>query len=133
MAQIAGVLQGKEVPVNVLEIPLGHPSLSVVYYAETIEHIIQWFIESPAPSVLVPTNLFGPDIIIKCFGNLHLMGQARSCLQGNINEINATTTADAINSLNPTRWFTTVVCPPDLLLSFSHFVVEISVAATRAH
>ena len=117
MAQIAGCIKGEEVPVNVLEIPPRYPSLGVVYYADTIEDIIRWFKESPALSVLVPTHLFGPDIIIKCFGGLHLLGQVKPCLEGNINEINATTTADAINSLNPTKWFTTVVCRPGSLLS----------------
>ncbi len=39
----------------------------------TIEDIIRWLKESPAPSVLVATNLFGPDVIIKCHGLL-LMG-----------------------------------------------------------
>jgi len=120
LTQIAGRLQGGlEVPVNVLEIPWRYPSLGVVYYADTIEDIIRWFKESPAPSVLVPTHLFGPDIIIKCFGGLHLLGQVKPCLEGNINEIDATTTA--INSLNPTKWFTTVICPSDSLLSLLTF------------
>ena len=122
LTQIAGRLQdGVEVPVNVLEIPWRYPSLGVVYYAHTIEDIIRWFKESPAPSVLLPTNLFGPDIIIKCFDGLHLLGQVKSCLEGNINEIDATTTAHALNSLNPTKWFTTMVCLSDSLLSLLTF------------
>ena len=111
LTQISGRLRGGlEVPVNVLEIPWRYSSLGVVYYADTLEDIIRWFKESPAPSVLVPTNLFGPDIIIKCFNGIHLLGQIKSCLQGNIHEIDASTTAHAINSLNPANWFKTLVC-----------------------
>ena len=87
----------------------------------TIEDIIRWFKESPAPSVLIPTHLFGPDIIIKFVDGLHLLGQDKSCLAGNINKINAKTTVDAINSLNPKKWFVTVVCLPDSLLSLLTF------------
>ena len=119
--QIAGRLEGRYVPVNVLEIPPMYPSLGAVYFADTIEDIILWFKESPAPSVLIPTHLFGPDIIIKCVDGLHLLGQDKSCLRDNINEIGAKTTADAINFLNPKKWFQTVVCLPDSLLSCSHF------------
>jgi hypothetical protein len=133
MAQIVGRINGKDVVVNVLENPPRYPSLGVVYYGKTIEDIIQWFEESPAPSVLVPTNLFGPDVIIKCCNGLHLMGQTKSCLKGNINELDATTTEDAINSLNSAKWFIQVVCLPDSLLSLLSFVVEISTAATKAH
>ena len=120
-AQIVGRIEGNEVVVNVLENPPSYPSLGVVYYGNTIEEIIQWFEGSPAPSVLVPTNLFGPDVIIKCSNGLHLMGQTKSCLKGNINELDATTTEDAINSLNSAKWFIKVVCLPDSLLSLLTF------------
>ena len=110
-----------EVVVNVLGNPPRYPSLAVVYYASTIEDIIRWFEGSPAPSVLVPTHLFGPDVIIKCAGGLHLIGQTKSCLTGNINELNATTTEDAINSLNSANWFIKTVCLPDSWLSLLTF------------
>jgi hypothetical protein len=113
-AQMVARMEDGEVVVNVLENPPRYPSLGVVYYANTIEDIIRWFEDSPAPSVLVPTHLFGPDVIIKCAGGLHLIGQTKSCLTGNINELNATTTEDAINSLNSANWFITTVCLPDL-------------------
>ena len=134
LTQIAGHLQGGlEVPVNVLEIPWRYPLLVVVYYADTIEDIIWWFNELPALSILVPTHLFGPDIIIKYFDGVHLLGQVKSCLEGNINEIVATMTAHAINSLNPMQWFTTVVCLSDSFLCLLTFVVEISATTTKAH
>ena len=120
-AHIVGRIEGKEVEVNVLENPPRYPSLGVVYCANTIEDIIQWFEESPVPSVLVPTHLFGPDVIIKCCNGLHLMGQTKSYLDSNINELNAKTTAKAINSLNPANWFIKVVCLRDSLLSLLIF------------
>lgn len=89
---------------NVFDSPPRYPSLGVVTYAKTIEDIIRWPKESPVSSVLVPTNLFGPDMILKCRGLL-LMGQARSYLTGNTNELDARTTAKALNSLNPAYWF----------------------------
>lgn len=103
---IVGHLNDEEVPVNILEDPPRHPSLGVVQYAKSIEDVIQWLKKSPASSVLVPIHVFGPDMIIKCHGVL-LMGQAKSYLDGNINELNAGTTADALQSLNPVNWFKT--------------------------
>ena len=49
------------------------------------------------PSVLVPTNLFGPDVIVRYSNSLLLMGHIKSCLKGNTKELDATTTVDAIN------------------------------------
>ena len=63
------------------------------------------------PSVLVPTNLFGPDVIVRCSNGLLLMGHIKSCLKGNTKELDATTTVDAINSLNSEKWFIKVVRP----------------------
>ncbi len=103
---IVGHLNDKEVPVNILEDPPRHPSLGVVHYAKSIEDIIQWLKKSPASSVLVPIHLFGPDMIIKCHGVL-LMGQAKSYLTGNINELDAKTATEALESLNPVNWFKT--------------------------
>ena len=103
-------------PVSVLDVPPRHPSLGVVHYAETIEDIIRWLKESPAPCVLVATHLFGPDLIIQCH-RLLFMGQDKSFLTCNKNELDAHTTARAINSLNPKKWFVEEVCLPDLFLS----------------
>ena len=103
---IVGHINDKEVPVNILENLPRHPSLGVVHYANSIEDIIQWLKESPASAVLVPSHLFGPDMIIKCHGVL-LMGQAKSYLDGNINELDAATVTKALQSLNPVNWFKT--------------------------
>jgi hypothetical protein len=78
---LVGRLEDREVPVSVLDFPPRYPSLGVVYFADSIEDIIRWLKKSPAPSALVPNNLFGPDMIIKCHGLL-LMGQAKSFLNG---------------------------------------------------
>jgi len=87
---LVGRLEDREVPVNVLDCPPRYPSLGVVYFADSIEDIIQWLKESPAPCVLVPNNLFRLDMIIKCH-SLLLMGQAKSFLNGRENELGATT------------------------------------------
>lgn len=103
---IVGYLNDEEVPVNILEDPPRNPSLGVVQYAESIEDVIQWLKKSPASSVLMPTHVFGPDMIIKCHDVL-LMGQAKSYRDGNINELDAPTATDALQSLNPVNWFKT--------------------------
>ena len=77
-ARIVGRIEGKEVAVNVLENPPRYPSLGVVYYAKTIED---------RQSVLVPAHLSGPDAIIKCCDGLHLMGQTKSFLEGNLTRL----------------------------------------------
>jgi hypothetical protein len=43
-------------------------------------------------------------MIIKCHGVL-LMGQAKSYLDGNVNEMDAGMATDALQSLNPVNWF----------------------------
>lgn len=101
---IVGHLNDEEVPVTILEDPPRHPSLGVVHYAKSIEDVIQWLKKSLASSVLVPSHLFGPDMIIKCHGVL-LMGQAKSYLDGNVNEMDAGMATDALQSLNPVNWF----------------------------
>jgi len=101
---LVGRLEDREVPVNVLDLPPRYPSRGVVYFADSIEDIIRWLKASPVRCVLVPNNLFGPDMIIKCHGLL-LMGQAKSFLNGRENELGATTVEKAINSLNPANWF----------------------------
>jgi len=100
-----GHINDKEVPVNILEDLPRNPSLGVVHYGNSIEDIIQWLKESPTSSVLVPSHLFGPDMIIKCYGGVLLMGQAKSYLDGNINELDAATVTKALKSLNSVNWF----------------------------
>jgi hypothetical protein len=102
-----GHINDEEVLVNIFENLPRHPSLGVVHYANSIEDIIQWLKESPASAVLVPSHLFGPDMIIKCYGGVLLMGQAKSYLDGNINELDAPTVTKALKSLNSVNWFTT--------------------------
>jgi hypothetical protein len=43
------------------------PSLFVVDYTENIEDVLSWIKTSrDASAVLVPCNLFGPDIMLRC-------------------------------------------------------------------
>ncbi|KAF8523132.1 hypothetical protein BU17DRAFT_86285 [Hysterangium stoloniferum] len=105
-ARIVARLNGNEVPVDILgNLPM-NPALGVVHYAETIEEIIGWIDGSPtASAVLVTSHLFGPDMIIRLQDGIFLMGQAKSYLDGNKNELSAATIVSALDSLNPAHWF----------------------------
>jgi hypothetical protein len=67
MVQTVGCLEGKGVAVDVLGNAPENPDLGVVVYAAGVEDVISW-IEAPdtAPAVLVSTDLFGPDVMIRC-------------------------------------------------------------------
>jgi hypothetical protein len=120
IAQILARLDDEDVAMDVLgETPM-NPALGFVYYAATMEDIISWAETlSTASPVLVSTDDFGPDILIR-LGNLILMGQLKSRTKGNKNSLDATTMSEALTSLNPDHWFkkfTTVF--PLILPSFS--------------
>ncbi|KAM6498788.1 hypothetical protein JOM56_006736 [Amanita muscaria] len=105
MAQIVGRLDGTDVAVDVLGNAPENPGLGVVHYAAGIKDVLKW-IENPAtmPAVLVPSHLFGPDVIVRC-GDVLLMGQLKSYTDGNKDSLDAKTVSCAITSLCPDHWF----------------------------
>ena len=106
-AQVVGYLDGKRLAVDALGNEPENPALAVVQFADNMEAIIEWIEKrnpNGTPAVLVPTNLFGPDILIWC-GDALLMGQAKSCVAGNKSTLDADTTSKALDSLHPEHWF----------------------------
>jgi hypothetical protein len=122
MVQIVGCLDGMDVAVDVLgEVPK-IPGLGVVHYAAGVEDVIRW-IEAPdtAPAVLVSTNLFGLDIMLRCRSassnstvastKCFLMGKLKSFTDiGNEESVNAGTVSCALTSLARDHWFIQTVC-----------------------
>jgi hypothetical protein len=108
-AQVVGHLSGESVPVDVLGDSPRNPSLGGVQYAKDMDGIIKWIKDPTSTAVLVPTNDFGPDVLVRCAdGNgddVILMGQAKSCLDGNKNSLDAETMSEALDSLHPDHWF----------------------------
>jgi hypothetical protein len=108
-AQVVGHRSGESVPVDVLGDRPRNPSLGGVQYAKTMDDIIKWIKDPTSTAVLVPTNDFGPDVLVRCAnGNgddVILMGQAKSCLDGNTNSLDAKTMGEALVSLHPDHWF----------------------------
>ena len=109
-------LDGDSVPVDIIGDALQNPALGVVHCAETIDDIISW-IEGPghAPVILVPTILFGPDVLARVklspSASLHiLMGQHKSYTTGNKESLDAVTLSNALVSMQPNHWFKTAVC-----------------------
>jgi hypothetical protein len=117
-AQIVGRLNGNHVPVDVLGEAPQNAGLGAVYFARSPEDIIKWLkCPDDTPSILIPTHLYGPDIMarFKVFVTSHdrspiaieviAMGQLKSCTVGNKESLDAPTIAAAINTLNPSHWF----------------------------
>jgi len=118
LAQIVGHLGRTSVPVDVLgEAPL-NPGLGEIYFAETPEDIIHWLdCANDTPPILLPTHLFGPDIMVRMEvetvspSNETLtmevigMGQDKSKTVGNTVSLNAGTMSEALASLNEDHWF----------------------------
>ncbi|KAF8718973.1 hypothetical protein AX14_011619 [Amanita brunnescens Koide BX004] len=108
-AHIVARLNGVNVPADVIgEVPQ-NPGLGVVHYAGTIEDVICW-IETldPAPAILIASDLFGADILIRVKLSsriIILMGQSKSYTNGNKGTIDTTTFIGALNSLHPDHWF----------------------------
>ena len=118
------------VPVDVLGPHSQNLGLCVVDYASSIEEIIDWIDGTgTASAVLVPGQLFGPDVMVRCRSSpinvpssrtLILMGQFKSYTVGNKESLDAQTLAKALRSLNSSHWFKQAVCYLVSLLSPSH-------------
>ena len=110
-AQVIGRRSGKSVPVDVLGDRPRNPSLGGVQYADNMDDIIKWIENQTSTAVLVPTNDFGPDVLIRCGdGNgddVILMGQAKSYLSGKKKPVSlsAKMMCKALRSLHPDHWF----------------------------
>lgn len=106
MAQISGRLEGKPVPVSILEGKPQNPGLCAVQYGDTIQDILNWVNNwNNAVAVLVPCTSFGPDIMVWC-GKVLLMGQVKSYLKGNAdNTLGAEPMSKALESLQEDHWF----------------------------
>lgn len=112
-AHLVARLNGAGVPVDILGDAPQNPALAVVFYAQTIEEIIRW-IEGPEPAsvILIPTFLFGPDILVRVKLSSPsprplpiLMGQLKSYTNGNKDSLDASTLSDALISMHPDHWF----------------------------
>ena len=118
------------VPVDVLGTHSRNPGLGVVDYASSIKEVIDWIDGmGTAFAVLVPGQLFGPDIMVRCRSSpinvpssrtLILMGQFKSYTVGNRESLDAQTLVKALRSLNSSHWFKQAVCYIVSLLSQSH-------------
>jgi hypothetical protein len=130
MVQIDGCLKGRGVVVDVLGEAPENPGLGVVDYAAGVEDVIRW-IEDPdtASAVLVSTNLFGPDVMIRCrsapsnstvASKYFLMGQLKSYTHGNKESLDVKTISKALTSLAHDHWFKQMVCQLASSLSSPH-------------
>ncbi|KIL71414.1 hypothetical protein M378DRAFT_6158 [Amanita muscaria Koide BX008] len=83
-----------------------NPGLGVVHHAAGIEDVLKWIENSTTamPAMLVPNNLFGPDVMVRC-GDVLLMGQPKSYTEGNKDSLDAKTISCALTSLCPDHWF----------------------------
>ena len=118
--QVVARLDGDYVPARIMgEAPL-NPGLCVVHYAENIKDVINW-IEAldPAPAILIPSNFFGPDVLLKVklwsdstatSRIVIVMGQLKSYTHGNKATLDAQTLGKALDSLYPGHWFNESVC-----------------------
>jgi len=118
--QVVARLGGAHIPVDIMGKAPQNPGLCVVQYAETIKDIINW-IETldPAPAILIPSHLFGPDVLLKVklwsestaeFRIVIVMAQLKSYTQGNKATPDPTTLSKALTSLHPEHWFKRSVC-----------------------
>ena len=103
--QIVGRLDGTAVAVDVVGEAPQNPGLGAVQYAADIHDVLKW-IENPTtmPAVLVPSILFGPDVMVWC-GNALLIGQFKSYTEGNKEFLDAKTISHALTSLHQDHWF----------------------------
>ena len=115
-AHIIPRLDKEDVAVDVLGGAPENPGLSVVHHASSIEDTIDW-IDNPdtASALLVPSHLFGPDVMARCHlsssnTTVLLMGQFKSCTVGIKESVDAETLALALTSLHPDHWFKQAVC-----------------------
>ncbi|KIM47458.1 hypothetical protein M413DRAFT_200359 [Hebeloma cylindrosporum] len=116
MACIVGRLDGNDVSLDFLEAALQNLDPGVVHYAASIEEVINW-VDAPAfaPAVLVTSQLFGPDVMIRCsssppnstvISTVLLLGQFKSFTDsGNKGSLDAEMLRDALTSLNRDNWF----------------------------
>jgi hypothetical protein len=124
MVNIVAHLEGTDVSVGTLSDAPQNQSVGVVEHAASIEDILHWVEDPPAEkvsaaAVLVPGILFGPDVLIRC-GDVLLMGQLKSYLDGNKNSLNAKTLCEALQSLNENHWFKQAVRSLISLLNTIH-------------
>lgn len=122
-AHIVARLDGADVSVDIIGDAPQNPALGVVCYGRTIDDIIRW-IEGPdpAPVILIPTILFGPDVLarVKLSSSTSipiLMGQLKPFTNGNKESLDAPTLSDALTSMHPNHWFKKAVRQLVLLLS----------------
>ena len=121
---------GRYVPVDVLGTFPQNPGLCVVDYAPSIKEIIDWIDGiGTASAVLIPSQLFGPDIMVRCgstpindpsSSTLILMGQFKSYTIGDKESLDAKTVANVLSSLHSDHWYKQSVCYSVSLLSPSH-------------
>jgi hypothetical protein len=113
-AQIVGHLEGADVPVDVLGEAPQNPGLGAVHFAATPEDIIHWLENTDAaPPILLPTPLFGADVMarVRVFPparptmEVIVLGQGKSYTRGNLTSLDADTTTKALDSLNEDHWF----------------------------
>jgi hypothetical protein len=121
MAQIVGRLNGTNVAVDIIGDAPQNPGLGVVHYAANVEEVLHW-IENPAtaPAVLIPSHLFGPDVMLRCRSSplnssaapreVLVMGQFKSFTDGNKESLDAATISHALKSLQKNHWFKKTVC-----------------------
>jgi len=113
--QIVARLNNDHVPVDVLGTHSQNPGLCVVTYASSIKEIIDWIDGvGTASAVLIPSQSFGPDVMVRCRSSpindpssrsLILMGQFKSYTVGNKESLDAKTVTKALSSLHSDHWF----------------------------
>lgn len=110
-AHLVARLDGAGVPVDITGKAPQNPGLGVVVYAESINEIIHW-IEGPdsTPAILIPSPLFGPDILtrVKLSSSTSLtilIGQDKSYTTGNKESLDSATLSNALISMHPDHWF----------------------------
>ncbi|KAF8341836.1 hypothetical protein F5887DRAFT_1062436 [Amanita rubescens] len=120
--QVVARLGGNYIPVNIMGEAPQNPGPCIVHYAETIDDVINW-IETldPAPAILISSNLFGPDVLLKVKlwsestakpRIVIVMAQLKSYTRGNKATLDAQTLSKALTSLHPEHWFKQLVPTP---------------------
>jgi hypothetical protein len=107
--RVVGHIDGAAVAVDVRGNSQQNPGLGVVEYAANIKEVLEW-IENPTTAVLVPSTLFGPDLLLWC-DDVLVMGQLKSYMEGNKDCLDAKTMSHAFIFLHPGHWFKSSVCP----------------------
>jgi len=114
--QVVARLGGDYIPVNIMEEAPQNPGLCIVRYAETIDDVINW-IETldSAPAILISSDLFGPDVLLKVKLWSESTAKPRiiivmARLKSNTRDNKATlddhaqTLSNALTSLHPEHW-----------------------------